>query len=459
MTIKMSIYLVCFFVIGGAASLSYGEDMPTNMELLNQIKELRETVRAQSERITTLEGVIKIQEQAVREHDDLIKQERVQQVSSRMAGEMEGLKDLGGLEIGAGMTFVGQGTPNANNGDATDGEDSRFDGSWSADVEIAKAFDDYGSTSLTTGGMAFLHMEVGQGDSVEGELSVFSNVNRDAGDSAANVQITEAWYEQYLFEEQLTITAGKIDATGYIDTNEFANDECSQFLGHIFRNSAVIDWPDDNNWGGRVYLAPEALSFIDIEAVFMEEDGEWENLFDNPFIAAQLNFMPAKVFDYDEEMWGGNYRAIFWYNGAPHAKVKDAGDFERGNAGFGFSCDQKLTDVYGVFGRFGWANSEKSDLCIDWSFGGQMTGEYWMREDDIVGIAVGQAIPGKEYRDTNADHHAETHLEAYYAFKVNEHLTLSPDMQWIWNPNGVSDSADGDNDCIFVYGVRGQVDF
>ncbi|MFH1664661.1 MAG: carbohydrate porin, partial [Candidatus Omnitrophota bacterium] len=324
-------------------------------------------------------------------------------------------------------------------------------GSYSIDLEVAKTFDDRG--------MAFIHMEAGQGDTIEGELSVFSNVNRDAGDSIAHVDITEAWYEQYLFDKQLTITGGKIDATGYIDTNEYANDECTQFLGRIFRNSAVIDWPDDNAFGGRIYIAPEAVNSIDIEAVYMDENGDWENLFDNPFIAAQVNFMPAKAFNYDEEMWAGNYRAYFWYNGAPHAKVNDADDFGRGNVGWGLSCDQMITDVYGVFGRFGWADPTRSDLGCDWSAGGQMTGRYWNREEDVAAIAVGQAIPGKEYKDVNEFDRTETHLEAYYSFKVNDNLTLTPDMQVIWEPNGGGTVSGKDSDTIFVYGMRGQVDF
>ena len=85
-----------------------------------------------------------------------------------------------GLNIGADATFVLQGTPNANN--AGDGEDSRFDGSWSMDLEIEKTFKDFG--------MAFMHLEAGQNDTIESELSVFSNVNRDAMSSGSRVEIT-----------------------------------------------------------------------------------------------------------------------------------------------------------------------------------------------------------------------------------------------------------------------------
>ena len=459
------------FLLANTCSLAFAAETVSNEELIKELKAMKEVIAKPGERIAQLENQVNQETQEndrgrnVRgsaessandqqeKIDNKLKGLKKEDISKRMKSEMSLLESIpGGLNIGAGITFVGQGTQNANNASAaTDGEDSRFDGSYSIDVEIEKEFDDYG--------MAFVHMEAGQGDTVEGELSVFSNVNRDAGETQAHVDITEAWYEQYLFKNQLTITGGKIDATGYIDTNEYANDECTQFLGRIFRNSAVIDWPDDNAFGGRVYITPEQIDFIDIEAVCMDENGNWENLFNKPFVATQLNFMPAKAFNYDEESWAGNYRAYLWYNGALHSKVNNEDETEKGNIGFGLSCDQMLTEVYGVFGRFGWTDPKKNNLEYDWSAGAQMIGRYWKREDDRIAIAVGQAIPGKKYRDVNEFDSAETHLEAYYAFKVNNHLTITPDMQAIWKPNGGGTTTDKESDTILVYGVRGQVDF
>ena len=76
-----------------------------------------------------------------------------------------------------------------------------------------------------------------------------------------------------------------------------------------------------------------------------------------------------------------------------------------------------------------------------------------------MALAVGQAIPGKEYGDAENPHRNETHLETYYSFKVNDYLTLSPDFQVIWDPNGFGNEEEGDNDPIFVYGGRAQVGF
>jgi carbohydrate-selective porin OprB len=450
--IAASLVLAVFTLFSSMCCVYADEDQLTaNEELLKELRDLRIIIQAQDARIEELERKVSAQSKAIESRSPSEGREDAGDVSGRLKHELERLRDIGGIEIGAGLTFVGQGTPNANNAGNTDGEDSRFDGSWSAEIELAKSFGDTG--------MAYMLLEAGQGDAIESELLVFSNVNSDAMASGARVEISEAWYEQHIFDRQFTVTAGKIDATNYIDTNEFANDETTQFLGGIFRNSAVIDWPDGNAFGMRAYLSPSCVEFLDAGVVYMDERGDWENLFDNPFIAAQLNFMPAAAFGYDDELWAGNYRVLFWYNGSAHARVNDPDVIERGSAGFGISCDQRITDSFGVFGRFGFADPVTSDLGYDWSLGGQIAGKLWGRENDVIAAAIGQAIPGKEYSDANEFHRTETHVETYYSLKVSDHLTISPDIQLIWDPNGGGTIVGKDRDAIFVYGVRGQVDF
>ncbi|MFH1412194.1 MAG: carbohydrate porin [Candidatus Omnitrophota bacterium] len=450
---RKTVISMCFFVLALTARC-YGSDA----DIMKELKDMRALIKEQGKRIEELER--QVQDQAnencrIKEVlDETVKDLSLRGVSEKRRHEIEKMSGMAGdIEIGASITAIGQAAPKANDpGGSADGKEGRFDGSYSADIEIAKPFDEYG--------MAFVHFEAGQGDSVESELTVFSNVNRDAGDSNARVDVTEAWYEQYILDEQITVTGGKIGPDAYIDTNEYANDENTQFLGRMFRNSAVIDWPDDNSFGMRLHISPKILvPYLEIDTVYMDEDGDWEGLFNGPFIAAQMNFKPAVLFGDDEEKWAGNYRAYYWYNGATYALIKEPDVLERGLSGFGFSADQMITDIYGVFGRFGWADPEKSSLVCDWSIGASMKGSYWGRGDDIAALAVGQAVPGKEYGDMNVYDDPETHLEAYYSVKVNDHIMLTPDVQIIWQPNGGGTASGGDTDTIFVYGVRAHIDF
>jgi len=376
----------------------------------------------------------------------------------------EGVELPCGFKIQADATFIVQGTPNANN--AGDGQNkSRCDASWSSDIFIEKSFDDWG--------LALIHLEPGQADTLEGELWLYSNVNRDANDTGSTIPITELWYEQYLFNKQISITAGKLDPANYLDQNEYAFNETTQFIGRIFRNSPAIEWPDDNTLGGTIAVAPESVPGVVLNASYFNADNSWENIFDKPFISTELNFMPAKAFGYDEEMWGGNYRFYWWYNGLDHAKLVWQGEAsadasKEKNNGFGLSFDQKIAEVFGVFTRAGWQRPEVAMVSTNpnagpvegtWSGGFQMTGKYWDREDDVLAFAVGQVFPSKQYKDAGNGGVAEGHFETYYKAQITKNLAISPDFQWIWNPHGISESYQGYKNTIFVYGVRGQLDF
>jgi hypothetical protein len=368
-----------------------------------------------------------------------------------------------GIEITTGATLVLQGATDANN--AQDREASSLGAAWSADIFIQKAFDDYA--------IALMHLEPGQGQGAEDELSLFSNVNRDNNDTGANVPVTELWYEHYLFHKQVAITAGKMDPANYLDQNEYAHDETTQFLGRIFKQNPAIEWPDDNTLGARLIIAPEVISGLSIESTYFDADNDWENILDRPFVSAQLNIEPAAILHADKGRWNGNYRFYWWMDGRDRAKLVGAGEnpadaVKKFNYGFGMSIDQAITDALGVFGRFGWQRPEIAQLSvspnsapvfISWSGGLQVNGILWNRPDDVFALGVGQLFPSRHYKDAGNGGAAEGHLEAYYYFKVTKNLAISPDLQLIWNPDGINEPYHGDDNTIFVYGVRAQLNF
>ena len=433
-----AIIVLSIVLTAGRALADTGAD-PSMQTLMDEIQALKM-------RVTELESRLTVQEKKMVQQDI--------PAPETPAYHQKGVKEMfewQGFRIGAGSTFVVQGTPNANNA-AQEKEDSRVDAEYTMEIEIEKQFDDWG--------MAYLLMEPGQGEGIDEDLSLFSIVNFDTYDTGSLPEVTETWYEHYLFDGQWTITAGKLYTPNYLDTNEYANDETSQFLSRMFRTADTIDYPDrDWSIGLRTNVSPSELDFVEVEGMWVEADCDWEDIFDHTFAAAQLNFKPARAFDYDEELWAGNYRAYFFYSGTDHTKWESPEATKRPNYGMGLSCDQKLGEVFGWFCRLGWADPAVSQLEYHWSTGMQMTGKYWARPDDIIGVGVGQAIPGDKYGEADNPHDNETHLEAYYNIKINEYLHISPDLQFIWNPDGVSDNNDGDADPIFVYGLRGQIGF
>lgn len=350
-----------------------------------------------------------------------------------------GLPFSEGIDIFAGATFVGQGSIDANNSNKEDVTDVTY----SIDLGIGKKFEEFGQ--------AFIHLEAGGGGGLDGdEVDLFSGVNRDAGNSSDNVRVTEAWYEHYFFDKVIILTFGKLDATCYLDTNDIANCECTQFLGFAFRNSTALEFPADNSIGMRMGLNPGET--LEIDLGFMDDNADWEDVFKNSFIFGQINIKP-NLFALE-----GNYRLYGWRDDSEHTELVDTTRDEKVNFGWGISLDQEVLKSMAVFARYGWENEKVSNIEWAWSAGLQINGEIWNRDSDVIGVAFGQNVPGEEYgKAGNPDHH-ESLFEAYYNLHLNEHISISPDIQVIWNPKGVGSSDEGMDDTVKVIGLRVQID-
>lgn len=361
---------------------------------------------------------------------------------------------LKGITIGGGATMIVQGATDASGDSQLSKNEDVTDASYSVDLEFGKEFEQ---------GQAFIHLETGDGAGVDDDLKLFSNVNRDADDSNNAVSVTEAWYEHNPGKGPLKVAFGKLDATSSIDDNAYANDEGAQFLGSMFRNSAVIEFPD-NGMGIRAsYAAGEK---VDLSVVVIDGDADGEDVADALFYGGQLNVKPGFL---GRE---GNYRLLAWSNGQNHTCWNDTAKDKEDAYGYGISLDQELTDVVGVFARYGWQDPDvvlSTDPAFDittaaglehaYSLGLQFKGSAWGRTEDVLAIAFGQAFPSDEYKNQDATRKAdpENHLEWYYNWRVNDNFHLSPDLQVIWNPYG-GDAVNG-NDTILVGGLRAQVDF
>jgi len=346
-------------------------------------------------------------------------------------------KLVDGLSIAGGITMIGQGT--SGNDKNNPPEDDVIDANISADLELSVKIGEHGE--------AFIALEAGEGDGLEGdEIVSFWGVNADAG-ATSNFTMTEAWYEHRFVNDKVTFTIGKLDLTNYFDGNEVANDETTQFLSPGFVNSIAMEVPDN---GAAVRLTVSPVELLDI-SLGAQSDG-WEDIDEKNFLIGEVDIKP--------EFGGlqGNYRIYAWTNRGYHTELKDeAKDKEKGT-GYGISFDQQVTDFLTLFGRAGYQEKKIYEFDVAWSGGMALSGNLWSREDDVLGIAYGQARLSRDNKDvlkeagTSPNH--EDHFEAYYRLTVNEYLAVSPDIQIITN-------ARGDNDfrTVTVGAVRGQFTF
>jgi high affinity Mn2+ porin len=105
-----------------------------------------------------------------------------------------------------------------------------------------------------------------------------------------------------------------------------------------------------------------------------------------------------------------------------------------------------------LFGRWSWNDGKTeimafTDIDDSLSFGASIKGTKWGRAKDVVGIGVATNGLSQDHRDFLAagglglligdgrlNYQRENILEAYYAYAVNDVLTLTFDYQFLVNP-------------------------
>ncbi len=458
--------LASFFFFTVTSAIGWAE--PTNAELMAKIESLQKLVENQNKKITTLENrVSEIKPPSVQVNGATPQLGR--SLDEQQLIESEDYSTLGGLRIAAGATYILQQDFNVNKASNTSRKHQEStDASYSIDLEFEKKFQDWGK--------AYMHLETGDGTAGNSRLASFSDVNYDSYDKDHVVNLTEVWYEHYLFEKQVTVKAGVLDPTIELDQNVYANDETINFLGSMFRNNPVIDF-SRNHMGGIVTLAPDIAKWFELSGMYTDGGNDGDKIASTGFMATQINLKPIFL----PETRPGNYRVYGWRNNTNHTKWLDSQRVGEAGFGFGLSADQKIMDHLGVFGRYGWQSPDVYLLDNAWSAGLQLDGDLWRRPNDFIGLGFGQVFPGKNWRIQGdslspsiiRNAAVEQHLELYYNFRVNKHLTLTPDLQWIWNPYGMDTDPSSATDLtspativanhsrssLIVLGMRGQLDF
>lgn len=412
----------------------------------NAQEDLKRELDSLKKRVEQLEEKIKEQEQSAAQTEETQQEHR-----KELAAIREALK---GIEIGFAATGVVQGSVgnHANEGIPSDRDRAdRVDGSISADLEISKRIGKHGLATVILAGA--------YGDGLDPRTPSWWGINGDA-EGEQRVYLKELWYEQEFFDGRLCFTVGKIDLTAYADTNEVANDETAQFLSPGFVHSAAIEFPDDNGPGVRVQFIP--LELVDISFGWGEGDADWNDLGQRSFFIAEVGIHP------EWDGLQGNYRLYGWYRRHHHDEgfvswddqIKGDSDSKNG-WGLGLSLDQAVTPNVTLFGRVGYQDHKVYEFGWAWSVGAEVKGGYWGRDDDALGIAYGMAMISDDYRDFKRIVDAEpwftqneSHLELYYRFQLNDHISISPDLQVLWNAQG-----DKRFDLVTVIGVRGTLNF
>lgn len=310
------------------------------------------------------------------------------------------------------------------------------DGVYSLDLEALFPYKENGA--------AYVLIEAGGGEGVDGRIATFSGFCGHSWGGDSDFEVSEVWYEHQWFDSHLRGRIGKIDLTTDFDANAYANCEHEQFLSNGFINNLAAEIPE-NAFGGMLWLEPsENLAF----GAGCQSNNDWDDVFHDGFGILELDWKPL-FFEHQ-----GNYRFYGWASAHRSVYDEESQEVAAGytNYGWGFSFDQELSGHFSLWMRYGsQCNAEFNAFKTHATFGVQLM-SFGARTEDAVGIAYGVAGLADAYAETIENAEDERHIELYYRVNLNRFISMTPNLQWVENPEG--DAARGG---VRVFGLRGTL--
>ena len=281
------------------------------------------------------------------------------------------------------------------------------------------------SAFLSESDELFLEFGITQGNAVNGD-SPFSLApwGADLEDDLENINSSDVdalqnlWYKRTIpsealggFGDELALTVGFIDSTEFIDQNEFANDEYTQFLNEVFVN-APVSFLQSYDLGAAVEWSADSWSVNgSVMRVAENDDG---NAF--LFAGAQVGYSTTN------NLGDANYRFVLTFANDEFLRPDGVSTAPR-LAGL-FSVDQRIGESVGIWARAGIQDDRALVTHQNmYSAGAQFDGAAWGRSQDTVGL-------GYAYLDGGNDGISSTHAaEVYARFAIDEALSFTADVQ------------------------------
>ncbi|NLX13499.1 MAG: carbohydrate porin [Phycisphaerales bacterium] len=348
-------------------------------------------------------------------------------------------------------------------------------------------------------GMWFYNMELdfnkmlsipGASFFIRGTQSWNNGIQRDVGSLAAPywiagsggnyfygdpncILVDKWWYRQRLLDDRIEFRLGKLlNVLDLFDQNLYAQSYVTQFSYRGFSHNLTI--PAAKGIGAFAKFWPADWIYFQMSGIDAD-NRPTRTGFDTGFhgpahFVGNWEFGLSPKWRIGDRTLPGNYRFGWWYNPrvrSVYMKTLDGALTQRyksGDVGFYTSLDQLIfkendnpsdKQGLGAFFRYGYAHGDINRINHFWSTGLQYQGLIPTRDEDLLGFGVAQSIASRQLRsEINSRTDRETVYELYYAFKVTPWCVITPDVQFITNPEANKDARDS-----VVGGVRIRIDF
>ena len=317
------------------------------------------------------------------------------------------------------------------------------------------------NTSFTGEDLLLTHLEVGNsGTNLNNSLdnagdvflgfTGFNNSSKfDYSGVGSTVTLNRLRYDFPIGKNIQASIGAVMSLNDHIDQNSFANDESVDFAGGLFINNPLI-LPVNDGAGGAIswslgdtftlragYVAANAAS--PIANVLAPNGITNQGLSGDPYQGTvELEFAPKNS---DEEK---PFAVRLQYT---RAAVNNL-DYNTG----GVNIEWALNRAIAVFGRYGFGNISNRGTAIalalpsyTTSTDGSINPQTWsaglafpdlFKEGAMAAIAIGQ--PFIESKVGNA---TQTNVELFYRFPFSSNISITPDLQFIFNPNNNSGNS------------------
>jgi high affinity Mn2+ porin len=256
---------------------------------------------------------------------------------------------------------------------------------------------------------------------------------------------------------RFTWTVGKVAAPDFFDNNAFSHDPRTQFENWALMYNGAWDYPADTR--GYTVGAVQELRLgrsVLRAGVFLEPEQANQLRLDYHLAANH-----SEVFEWQQrDSPAGTIRALVFLNHANMGTYRDAGKdivaTRRSDTlkyGFGLNLEHRVTDSVGLFARLGWNDGKTESWAfteIDRTVSGglSLAGRQWRRTTDRLGL-------GGMVNGISGDHRAylarggygfligdgklthpgpESGFEAFYSWRPQSAVTVTPGVQVILNP-------------------------
>ncbi|HEX3358798.1 MAG TPA: carbohydrate porin [Tepidisphaeraceae bacterium] len=269
----------------------------------------------------------------------------------------------------------------------------------------------------------------GKGDGLNRYVDSLFNFNQHQGEHS-RIYISHLFLEQKLFNDQLTLQAGKMDLLDNFDANEVGG---WNFAPYGFARNPSIPAPY-HAIGANVRWDP--TKWLYMQAGIADAAGDSAETGVNTTFRDEEPYFSIYEIGLQPKFMGrpGTYRFIFWNNSGDVARF-DGHGVEDGDNGVDISFDQQVTDHLGLFARYGFSNPLVRKMHHFISVGGTYAGPIPGRKDDTLGFGVSHAILSHDYREANDLSATETQFDVYYKIQVQPWITVAPDVQVVLNPD------------------------